>query len=150
MQIRTATLSDAPAIAAVHEQSARTAYRDIFPGKPFRGPDWAETLKSPGTTAFVAEEDGSVVGVVVVRPAEVEALYVAPARWGEGIGRRLLEHATQHLGEYEEITLWVLEENLPARRFYERHGWAPDGGDKESFYGAVELRYRRTNEPGSA
>ncbi len=144
MRIRTATTADAPAVAAVHEQSARTAYREIFAGKSFRGPDWHEILAAPDTRALVAEEQDEIVGFVILKPAEIEALYVAPSRWGRGIGSRLLAEATQQLAEYDELTLWVLAENLSARHFYEHHGWAPDGTEKESFYGAVELRYRRS------
>jgi hypothetical protein len=39
-------------------------------------------------------------------------------------------------------TLWVLEGNAQARRFYERRGWSPDGAAREAF-GVLELRYRR-------
>ena len=41
--------------------------------------------------------------------------------------------------------LWVLEENVRARRFYERHGWRPDGRTGTSEYPPhpVELGYTR-------
>jgi RimJ/RimL family protein N-acetyltransferase len=35
--------------------------------------------------------------------------------------------------------LWVLEENLRARKFYERLGWRPDGGRSSDAYGGVSL-----------
>jgi hypothetical protein len=34
--------------------------------------------------------------------------------------------------------LWVLGENTRGRRFSERHGWRPDGAERET-YGVVEL-----------
>jgi ribosomal protein S18 acetylase RimI-like enzyme len=45
---------------------------------------------------------------------------------------------------YRYITLWVLEDNARARRFYEQAGFAPDDarhllGD----FGVTEIRYRR-------
>jgi hypothetical protein len=46
----------------------------------------------------------------------------------------------------------VLEDNPRARRFYERAGWALDGGRKaEPRWGvrAPEVRYRKRFEPGS-
>ena len=58
-----------------------------------------------------------------------------------------MERCEETLGaEYEEATLWVLEDNPRARSFYERGGWAPDGARKaEERWGvrAPELRYRK-------
>lgn len=52
-------------------------------------------------------------------------LYVAPSHWGRGIGRLLYERAIDHIRDagYRDITLWVLEANDRARRWYERLGW---------------------------
>ena len=49
--------------------------------------------------------------------------------------------------QYAEATLWVLEDNPRARRFYERAGWHPDGARKaEERWGvrAPEVRYRKS------
>ena len=46
---------------------------------------------------------------------------------------------------YRDAILYVLEDNPRARRFYEREGWALDGGTKrDEFLGVevTELRYR--------
>jgi ribosomal protein S18 acetylase RimI-like enzyme len=44
---------------------------------------------------------------------------------------------------HAECTLWVLEENRPARRFYEKLGWQFDGGRKQYANTKVpEVRYR--------
>jgi RimJ/RimL family protein N-acetyltransferase len=48
---------------------------------------------------------------------------------------------------YVEATLWVLDANARARRFYERAGWAPDGAvmtDDSRGFRIREVRYRRT------
>jgi len=43
-----------------------------------------------------------------------------------------------------EVTLWVLEPNQRARMFYERHGFADDGGRQTSGAGwPAELRMTR-------
>jgi hypothetical protein len=47
---------------------------------------------------------------------------------------------------FREAVLWVFEANTPARGFYGRMGWAPDGTAKAlEIDGAapIEVRYRR-------
>jgi GNAT superfamily N-acetyltransferase len=89
--------------------------------------------------AFVAEEGGRVVGFASFCPSrdedaaegtgEVPAIYVEPSAMGKGVGRELLEEATAELrlAGFTRATLWVLEANERARRFYENEGWAWDG-----------------------
>jgi ribosomal protein S18 acetylase RimI-like enzyme len=162
MRIRDAVSDDAPALAAVHEASAKTAYREIFAGFPFRAPareDWLAEIAA-STVVVAEEEDGAVMGFTIGgrsrdpigEGGEIYSLYVAPSCWRRGVGSRLLAEAVRRLEPLGPLTLWVLEENHAARRFYERHGWRPDGGEKKTFYGALELRYRLrvSSDPGSA
>ncbi|HEY8471398.1 MAG TPA: N-acetyltransferase [Natronosporangium sp.] len=61
---------------------------------------------------------------------EVLAIYVDPAQQGRGAGRALLDTAVGALRDQERVTevrLWVFAENAPARAFYERYGFYPDG-----------------------
>ncbi len=112
------------------------------------------TTRRPGWSTFVAERDGLVVGFTSVGPSrderglgELYAIYVDPDEWSTGAGRALIERAEEQLrGDYEEVTLWVLEQNPRARRFYEHAGWAEDGERKaEARWGvrAPEVRYRK-------
>lgn len=76
---------------------------------------------------------------------EVPSLHVLPHLRGHGHGRTLLDRALAELRGrgYVECTLWVLEENRPARMFYEKLGWRTDGGRKRYGGTAVpEVRYR--------
>jgi len=78
----------------------------------------------------------------------VNAIYALPGAWGTGAGRRLMAAVLDALpGEgFGQVTLWVLDSNARARRFYERAGFAPDGARKtEQYAGATitEARYRR-------
>jgi GNAT superfamily N-acetyltransferase len=81
------------------------------------------------------------------RAAELYALYVHPAWWSTGTGRALMGRvlAKVSAGGYLCITLWVLEDNARARRFYERAGFAPDGARHvlDDLDGVTEIRYRR-------
>jgi GNAT superfamily N-acetyltransferase len=81
------------------------------------------------------------------RAAELYALYVRPAWWSTGTGRALMDRVLAQVsaGGYLCITLWVLEDNARARRFYELAGFAPDGARHvlDDLGGVTEIRYRR-------
>jgi GNAT superfamily N-acetyltransferase len=162
MEIRLANGADAQAIETIRVRGWQTAYRHLFPvdelhALPVDGARWRPRLERPppGWSTFVAEDDaGLVVGFTAVGPSrderglgELYAIYVDPDAWSTGAGRALIERAEEQLlARYEVATLWVLEDNPRARRFYERAGWAPDGARKaEARWGvrAPELRYRK-------
>jgi len=69
---------------------------------------------------LVAEADGEIVGFIAMHVDMVEHLYVSPDRFRQGIGGGLLERAKERMAS--GFRLWVFQENIPARRFYERHG----------------------------
>ena len=79
--------------------------------------------------------------------AELYALYVHPAWWSTGTGQALMDHVLARVcvAGYACITLWVLEANARARRFYQRAGFAPDGARHvlDDLGGVTEIRYRR-------
>jgi ribosomal protein S18 acetylase RimI-like enzyme len=148
MRIREAEPKDARAIAEVHVGSWRAAYRGQLTDEyldDLRVEDRLDqnrrTLEEPraGWRTWVAEEDGRVTGFAVTGPSEdadaqdktgeVYAIYLDPEQVGTGLGRALFEHAVGDLRErgFTEATLWVLETNERARRFYEVAGWKPDG-----------------------
>lgn len=163
VEVRVATGADADAIAAVQERTWQAAYRHVFRvpelerGGFIDAGRWRSRLERPpaGWTTLVGEADGVVVGFASVGPSrderglgELYAIYVEPERWSTGAGRLLLEAAEARLRQaWAEATLWVLDDNPRARRFYERAGWAPDGATKaEDRWGvrAPEIRYRKT------
>ena len=53
--------------------------------------------------------------------------------WGDGSGPALLAASLDALraSGFATASLWVLEDNPRARRFYEREGWAVDGGQRQ-------------------
>ena len=143
----------------------RWAYRGLLPdgflgrlSVEDRERMWREGFAEPGErVAWVAERDGRVVGFCVTGPsedadadrrtAEVYAIYLLPEVVGTGVGRRLFEHAVEDLRRrgFRAATLWVLEANERARRFYERAGWRTDGAVNEERIDCANLptvRYR--------
>lgn len=65
-------------------------------------------------------DDGVVKGFILVRSGEIKKLFVEPVLQGQGLGTKLLEYAVEHMGAN---TLWALEKNTKAIRFYQRHGF---------------------------
>lgn len=65
-------------------------------------------------------DDGAIKGVIQVEGNEIKKLFVEPILQGNSIGSSLLEYATT---TYNANTLWALEKNVRAIRFYERHGF---------------------------
>lgn len=57
---------------------------------------------------------------------EILSIYIDESVYGTGVGAQLMAAALQALPQ-PEVRLWVLEENLRARRFYEKCGLRPDG-----------------------
>lgn len=82
---------------------------------------------------------------------ELYALYVHPDWWSTGTGRALMLRALDRLrrDQYQVVTLWVLEQNSRARRFYEQAGFAADGGVNilHGLGGVPEVRYRQQLTP---
>jgi ribosomal protein S18 acetylase RimI-like enzyme len=71
---------------------------------------------------WVAERNGEVVGLAVIDGGWLEHLYVRPSRFGTGTGTKLFRQVSaQHPKGFQ---LWVFQQNVAARRFYERLGCA--------------------------
>ena len=150
MRTRDATVDDADAVALVHVHGWQWGYRGLLPDAYLdglsaerRAEQWRSWLLEPGSTRTrLAEEDGACVGFGVSGPSrdpgadddtgEVYAIYVEEEVAGTGVGTELLRSAVAWLTErgFARATLWVLEGNARARRFYEREGWALDGSSK--------------------
>jgi ribosomal protein S18 acetylase RimI-like enzyme len=162
--IRPAIPADAEAIARVHVRTWQGAYEHVFPAERLAGISpapraeyWRSVIPDAPAT-MVAEVDGEVVGFASAGPCgdadgagrgELYAIYVEPAHWDAGLGRDLavaVDEALRSLG-FAEASLWVLEDNPRARRFYEAGGWHVDGTRRTGTHLGVEtaeVRYRKT------
>jgi ribosomal protein S18 acetylase RimI-like enzyme len=156
--VRPARRDDAAAVAEVHVRTWQAAYEHVFGSERLASIDHARrrslaerSIVSGGVA--VAENEGDVVGFVSVGAStdvegegELFAIYVLPEAWGTGAGPALMAAAKELLrASYTDATLYVLEDNPRARRFYEREGWALDGVTKaDEFLGMAvpEVRYR--------
>ena len=123
---------------------------------------WQRMLDRPGAwggaVTFVADQDGSVVGyglcgeqrMPLLRDdgfaGEISELYVLRSSQRRGVGSALMKAMAEALFErgHRALSLWVLEQNAPARRFYERLGGTAiaktHGGLIEVAYGWSDVR----------
>jgi GNAT superfamily N-acetyltransferase len=107
---------------------------------------------------LVAERNGEVVGWACHGPyrdgdirtgdAELYAIYVRPGHVSTGVGHALLEESARRCvaAGHGRMLLWVLKGNSRARRFYEGHGFVPDGTEEPFEVDGVavpEVRYVR-------
>jgi ribosomal protein S18 acetylase RimI-like enzyme len=168
VQVRRAVPHDAAPIGGVHVRAWQVAYRGLMPDEVLDGLSveqreqmWQQALASQeGQAVYVAVEDAAVVGFCAVAApsrdedaeddvAEIAAIYVDPDAWRVGVGRALMDVALADLRAdgWRSVTLWVLAENHPARDFYARFGFEPDGAEmthESSREKEVRLRGRVT------
>jgi ribosomal protein S18 acetylase RimI-like enzyme len=138
--VRQAGSEDAPAIARVHVDTWRTAYRGLLPDDFLAALDeagyaerWRRTLTDGTGRVYVAEDGRHTVGFASGGPeragedgftGELYAIYVLQEAQGRGHGRRLVQAVVQGLREMglPNMIVWVLRDNHNARHFYERLG----------------------------
>lgn len=159
-----ATSEDADALADLHALSWRRTYRGILPDHLLDGPlveehraSWVARLAQGAPESqllLTAREGPSLLGFVCLLldsdpawGARLENLHVHPQAKGRGIGGELLGRGRLWLRQVAAgqcMHLWVFEQNLPARRFYEHVGgrqmeraiWELPSGER-----IPELRY---------
>jgi len=142
MEVRLARREEADAVATVWLRSRAASVPAIPP--PVHSDDevreWFQHVVLPAKEVWVADEDGSIRGVLVLDDAGIDQRYVDPDHTSGGIGGELLSAAKRRRSD--GLTLWTFAANVGARRFYERHGFtviAETDGDNEE--GAPDVRY---------
>lgn len=142
MTVRVAELADANAVAQLHASSWQTAYRGILRDDFLEGPLhenrralWHSRLSDfdrPDQFILVDEHEGTIrgfaCGFLNADPewgCLLDNLHVVPELKGQGLGRELMREVTErvlHSKSSRRLHLWAYEQNLGARRFYERLG----------------------------
>jgi len=162
--LRLATVEDVETIATIHVRAWQTAYEGIVPAEHLaslsiqeRANLWRRIISERYSTVLLAVVPRGEVGFISFGPsrdkdekekAEIYAIYVLPEFWKQGIGRELLDEAERKVEDnnFIAVTLWVLEKNALARRFYEGGGFRLDAARKEETIGGLlltELRYEK-------
>jgi ribosomal protein S18 acetylase RimI-like enzyme len=132
---------DIAGISAVHRRACLIAYAfmnwaypeaEVLAWYAGKFPEWDWGL--------VVEDETRLVGFIATTGTHVDQLFVDPDYQNRGIGTALLINALQRA---PAATLNVFEQNISARRLYERHGFR----EVDRFFNlaeqAVELVYGR-------
>ena len=145
MVVRSAGPRDIAGIVDVHIRSSSAAYATLpaavlAVSAETRHLQWADALESAGSRVWVAVDGSTIVGICHLRlppvelhavaPAEIASLYIDPARWGRGLGRRLVEAARAAAASagHRRLTLQVYQANVRARAAYEALGFTAEPG----------------------
>ena len=131
--IRQATIEDASRIAEISIFTKRMNYRSIFRNDKV---SFGEMQVYPLADAYIHDpqrlqgiwvfDDGFVKGFINIEGQRIAELYVDSFFENLGIGGRLLSFAVTKGCD----TLWVLDKNTDAQRFYSRHGFVKTGERK--------------------
>jgi len=153
--VRAAHSADVEVIADLHFRSAEAAFTSFAPRDrpvPTRADlarDWTTRLTDAPTlkrVTFVAEHDGTIVGVVEagLEPTDqtlgrLSRCYIDPATWGTRVGSQLFEAAVTHMRGLGCTTAvgWVMEHNRRSRERIEHLGMTPTGRRQPTCEAAV-------------
>jgi ribosomal protein S18 acetylase RimI-like enzyme len=137
--IRRAIPSDAEGIARAHVASWREAYAHFLPPSVLDGLEEAQNaerkrrLIESGESVFVAENATGIVGFAICGTnrypeipcdGELQAIYLHPSAYRQGIGRALLVACVDQLvaDGFSSMGVYLFRDNYQAKAFYEAHG----------------------------
>jgi ribosomal protein S18 acetylase RimI-like enzyme len=156
-----AKIEDARILGEIHSQSWKVTYKGIVPNEILdnitiekREKYFEKALEQGWEEDVIIFEDGIAAGLICIGKCrdedkdhdygEIWGIYLLPQFWNMGIGTELINWGINELGSrgYKKVSLWVLEENFNARRFYEKIGFKHDGTVKEINIGKNLNEYR--------
>lgn len=145
-EIRLRALADAPSAFGSRFEDEREKPESLWRGR----------LANRDAATFLAVDEDRAIGLVAVffedvGRAHLVSMWVSPEARREGIGRALAETVVDwaRRNGADIVELWVTETNEPARRLYDRCGFAFTGGRQPlpSDPTSHELEMRRPVEP---
>ena len=156
--VRHATPDDIASAIAVW-QTASIARQGGQPILLERETSVRSSIQRPGAFLLVADDvdTGQIVGMGLAEsglandgagPPEpglcfISLIYVAPDRWGEGIGGKIIDALCTEACTrgYTHAQLWTHSDNMRARRLYESHGFQYNGRTQEDERGNSIVQY---------
>lgn len=147
--IKIVTRSDIMQAAIIHSESWKESHRDICSAEfiaihtPERQKCYLESEVAKGAQLYMLIDE-KPVGIVSVHGSLIENLYVLPSKQNQGYGTQLLAFAVGKCTG--SPSLWILNTNDRAKRFYERHGFKPTGNVVQRTGGIYELELSLARE----
>ena len=161
--IREATIKDAARIAEIDVNSCRYAYKRIVSDECLFK-DLSVESRIPSVERWINEklfeiyvyedpDSGMIKGMMGIGECgdedkkgafELHFIYIDPEFVRTGIGSEMLKffESKGRAKGFSEFVVWVLEENLMGRNFYEKNGYISDGKDKMfKRWNKREIRY---------
>ena len=160
VEVRLGSLDDVDAALSVYETSNLVRRRGNWPLRAERVEEVTANLRNPESWFLVGDAEGDTVAMALVLPFRTEGgagpvvpgtsfldlIYVAPQRWGEGIGGTMLDAVIKESDRRGcgRIYLWTHErENERALRLYLGHGFARTGVTGHDDAGEPVAEWRR-------
>jgi len=157
--MRLANIDDIEPALAVW-RAASTARRGGRPAPIEREERVRESIQRPGGLLLVADDAGQIVGMGLAMQGRgddgagppvpglcfIALIYVAPARWGEGLGGGIVEAvlAEARTRGFSRARLWTHADNERARWLYEGRRFCRTGREQADEQGALIVEYERT------
>ncbi len=141
--IMRAGLADAAACSAIlHEWIYENTW---YPNRaPESASEQAMVNRIESGTVFVAKNAGNIDGFIAYSEGYLDCLYLVPEARDKGLGRALLHRAKAD--SPGGLSLWVLQKNEAARRFYAREGFVEtargDGADNEEGLPDIRMEWQ--------
>ncbi|MBC8946570.1 GNAT family N-acetyltransferase [Xenorhabdus indica] len=143
-KIRKACVYDVMKIALLHVKSWQAAYKHIIPEKKLgklsvheKAKSWYKRLNRSDTgfpKTLIAEYGDEIFGFCSFgvsrddpNTGSIFAIYFYQNYWGMGYSQKLIYSALGELklSGFKFVTLWVIEDNFRALKFYEKIGFLP-------------------------
>ena len=140
-------------------RAANTARRFGQAPSPAREAQVRRAALKPDAVLVVAEERSMIIGMALVVDeladdgagspipghAFLSLVFVAPERWGQGVGGQLVDAvlAEAQARGYEQIRLWTHAANERAQRLYEGRGFWLTGRELDDEFDERIVQYER-------
>lgn len=162
LEIIRATETAADDMGYVHAASWQAAYKDLISEEILetftpenRAEIFRDAIRNRPEEYYLFKIDEKPAGLAMLNKShepeassldgEIYGFYFVPDYWGQRYTHEAFQFSIDRLFEigYENIFIWVLQDNIRAQRFYRKFNFEPDGKEETIDIGKplVEVRY---------
>ncbi len=160
-EVRKALIEDAESLGNIIVESWKAAYSNIIP-KDEMAKFLDKERRKRQFERFIENEEIILIGICdnvpcglmfgskdndeqLLECGSIYSMYFLKEYWGKGLATKLMDSFINILKDEgcKRVSLWVYEDNIRARRFYEKCGFIFDSIKKYSHFSnkPIELRY---------